>query len=208
MSDTKICKAPTTKGPIRGCLRILPLTAFDFEPGNSGGLRHVCKECRFEYRERTRKPIEDHELKRCESSRKGVERKGCGKLKPATEFPKNSSSVDGRTRICRDCLRAVDRPKRYWERSREKQLAKLPPKPDRCEICGDFGNSAKKGLHRDHDHETGAFRGSICWYCNIALPWLEQTPGIELLARDYLRKHRQLNFLSPKIDGKRVIANE
>ena len=41
--------------------------------------------------------------------------------------------------------------------------------PDRCEVCGNLGKDFQKGLHYDHNHKTGKFRGWICFKCNVAL---------------------------------------
>lgn len=39
------------------------------------------------------------------------------------------------------------------------------PIPERCECCG-LPPSTKRGLHLDHCHLTGRFRGWICHQCN------------------------------------------
>lgn len=43
------------------------------------------------------------------------------------------------------------------------------PKPDQCEICKSLGSDFKYGLHYDHSHTTGKFRGWLCTKCNTAL---------------------------------------
>jgi hypothetical protein len=45
----------------------------------------------------------------------------------------------------------------------------IHPYPDdkRCELCGKLPKS--KSLHADHDHDTGRFRGWICYRCNSML---------------------------------------
>lgn len=43
------------------------------------------------------------------------------------------------------------------------------PIPDQCEICGKDKKLFAKGLHYDHCHRTGKFRGWICFKCNVAL---------------------------------------
>lgn len=43
------------------------------------------------------------------------------------------------------------------------------PIPANCEVCNSLGSSFKKGLHYDHDHATGKFRGWLCTNCNSAL---------------------------------------
>jgi hypothetical protein len=47
---------------------------------------------------------------------------------------------------------------------------------------------AKGGLHLDHDHETGEFRGWLCWHCNTGIGKLGDTPDGLRNALDYLLK--------------------
>lgn len=42
------------------------------------------------------------------------------------------------------------------------------PCPDRCELC-DKPPKGTRGLHLDHCHSTGKFRGWLCQSCNTAL---------------------------------------
>jgi hypothetical protein len=62
-----------------------------------------------------------------------------------------------------------------WIRLRMKQLsdANARPKPSVCECCGRA--PGVRGLHFDHDHETGLFRGWICFRCNTAIGKLGDT---------------------------------
>jgi len=41
--------------------------------------------------------------------------------------------------------------------------------PESCEVCSNLGKNFQKGLHYDHNHKTGNFRGWICFKCNVAL---------------------------------------
>jgi len=52
------------------------------------------------------------------------------------------------------------------------------PKPERCEICNKLGSDFHYGLHYDHDHKTGKFRGWICTNCNTALGLVNDDPKI------------------------------
>ena len=42
------------------------------------------------------------------------------------------------------------------------------PNPEICECCGKL-NTAKRGLHLDHDHKNGKFRGWLCTTCNTGI---------------------------------------
>ena len=53
-----------------------------------------------------------------------------------------------------------------------------PPKPDKCQVCGNLGSDTKKGLHLDHDHKTGKFRGWLCNGCNTSLGHCRDNPEI------------------------------
>ncbi len=59
----------------------------------------------------------------------------------------------------------------YRRRVRKKELEELAGrcKPEQCEICREFAGTGKKGIHFDHNHTTGKFRGWICMRCNLTL---------------------------------------
>lgn len=44
----------------------------------------------------------------------------------------------------------------------------------------------RKGLHVDHDHRTGEFRGLLCGPCNVALGISQEDPGRLLGLAEYL----------------------
>lgn len=50
-----------------------------------------------------------------------------------------------------------------------------------CEICGSY-----KKLCIDHDHDTGLFRGVLCWKCNIAIGHLCESSALCSRAAYYL----------------------
>jgi hypothetical protein len=55
----------------------------------------------------------------------------------------------------------------YQRKSRLKRDETLAgrKKPTQCEVCG----SNETAIHFDHCHQTGAFRGWLCFHCNAAL---------------------------------------
>ena len=73
-----------------------------------------------------------------------------------------------------------------------------------CEICGakEKGNSSPlkrkipNALSRDHNHETGNFRGLLCYSCNVKLGWYEKF-GEEI--NQYLLKNNDFSHVKIKM---------
>lgn len=61
------------------------------------------------------------------------------------------------------------------------------PEPATCECCG-RPPMAGKALALDHDHETGAFRGWLCFFCNSGIGKLGDTVAGLRRALAYLEK--------------------
>ena len=59
------------------------------------------------------------------------------------------------------------------------------PEPEVCEMCG---CSCSRGLSRDHDHATRAFRGWLCNACNIGLGKLGDTITAVERTLEYLKR--------------------
>lgn len=58
-----------------------------------------------------------------------------------------------------------------------------------CEICGVMprgGAGRHNRLYIDHDHQTGAFRGVLCFACNLAIGHFDKTPDVLLAATRYI----------------------
>ena len=66
--------------------------------------------------------------------------------------------------------------------------------PSLCELCGEPNRSGRR-LQFDHDHETGEFRGWLCWRCNATLGKVND--DIELLEKMiiYLARSRRPKLL-------------
>jgi hypothetical protein len=91
----------------------------------------------------------------------------------------------------------LDNPEKFSEytRRRNEKLALERvekagrPRPEVCEICNQPGDS-KVGIHWDHDHATGAFRGWLCGKCNRALGLVGENPELLRALADYLEHHK------------------
>ena len=65
------------------------------------------------------------------------------------------------------------------------------PQPDICEVCGCFAGKGKMGIHYDHDHTTGKFRGWICSRCNRALGMVKDNSETLIALAEYIKKSRE-----------------
>jgi hypothetical protein len=99
----------------------------------------------------------------------------CGQWKALDQFPRNKNSKDGRHSYCKPCHNA--RGKETYERlyggTRHYHLKRrygigadefdelVVRQGGVCAICG-----RPDPEHLDHDHETGAVRGVLCFNCN------------------------------------------
>ncbi len=82
-----------------------------------------------------------------------------------------------------------------WKGGISKAYRKLltpRPQPDICEVCGAFVGKGKQGIHYDHDHITGKFRGWLCARCNIILGWAKDNSETLIALADYLKKSKDL----------------
>jgi hypothetical protein len=58
----------------------------------------------------------------------------------------------------------------------------------KCGICGKTHESCAKGLHLDHDHQTGAVRGLLCFTCNMHLSRRGMRKGFEVESQNWLNR--------------------
>ena len=98
--------------------------------------------------------------------------------------------------VCKRCINL--------NRKRVEYLKTMHPLPDEtytCPICtksrGDLVADQKpekkyfSTFVLDHDHNTGEFRGYICWKCNSALGFLEDKISNVRRALDFLERHEK-----------------
>jgi hypothetical protein len=64
-----------------------------------------------------------------------------------------------------------------------------------CAICRQ-PRPEERTLHVDHDHETGAIRGLLCFTCNNALGNFRDEPELFHAAAQYLDRHDDLAALA------------
>lgn len=61
----------------------------------------------------------------------------------------------------------------------------------RCECCGAHESEFKRGLHIDHDKETGLIRGILCTRCNPGLGYFQHSSERLQMAIKYLDKFKK-----------------
>jgi hypothetical protein len=133
----------------------------------------------------------------------------CGEAKPRT---KKFFAISSRGTMswCRQCIsdRATAWGRTHRERAGinrrrwklktlygitlEEYGARLKSQGGRCRICRrkpEATTGRFSILHVDHDHDTGAVRGLLCWSCNSGLGNMKDSVKILHAAADYLSRH-------------------
>ncbi|MDT0451319.1 endonuclease VII domain-containing protein [Streptomyces hesseae] len=108
----------------------------------------------------------------------------CEQIKPHGEWERNKTSSDGWSSYCRECRARRNRDsyfRRKYGLTQEELQALMEQQGGVCAIC-----LAARPEHVDHDHETGAVRGVLCFSCNAALGQLKDRPDAARRAADYL----------------------
>ena len=80
-------------------------------------------------------------------------------------------------------------------KARKDAYKKLVAEADACEICG--RHPTKRRLCLDHNHNTLAVRGILCFRCNYALGWFKDDPKRLRNAISYLSRKPKW-YLDPK----------
>ena len=123
----------------------------------------------------------------------------CGEWKQLDEFPRNRNCKDGRHPYCKPChnARGKESKQRLYGGSRHYHLKRrygisadefdelVVQQGGVCAICG-----RPDPEHVDHDHETGAVRGILCFNCNGGLGQFRDSIDSLLTAASYLEAHR------------------
>ena len=119
----------------------------------------------------------------------------CGETKALDEFPRNKNSKDGRHTYCKPChnARGKETIERLHGNSRHYHLMRrygigadefdelVRKQGGVCAICG-----RPDPEHVDHDHDTGAVRGILCFNCNGGLGQFRDSVDALRAAADYL----------------------
>jgi len=122
----------------------------------------------------------------------------CGIEKPIKSFKIrfNNNSGSSRGNICLRCCNLNNKRADYL-----KTIHPLPEGNYLCPICQKSKDDLlaqrkpeKKYVSTfvlDHDHNTGEYRGYICWKCNSALGFLEDKISNVRIALNFLEQHEK-----------------
>lgn len=102
-----------------------------------------------------------------------------------TEFSPRKQSPYGVASVCKPCRRALRRRARGVDPERCAE-----PLADHCAICAGAGEVL------DHDHATGAVRGTLCRRCNLLLGRVLDDPALLEAAAGYLQRHNNSNVVA------------
>lgn len=122
----------------------------------------------------------------------------CGEVQPLDAFAINRTDRRGVGSYCLPCHNRVVREnvvknhgstrnrhlKRRYGLTDEDVAAMVEAQGGGCAIC-----AVRPAEHVDHDHETGAVRGVLCFTCNVGLGNFGDEPERLLLAHRYLTRH-------------------
>jgi len=132
----------------------------------------------------------------------GLQRCGlCRQIKALEQFYSNTRNFSGRNYRCIACVKASPRSDNYrvrFERELKKKYgisaedwARAFNRQDGlCAVCHQkLIDDGRNGLHTDHCHRTGRFRGLLCGACNLAAGALKDSPKNALALFLYLQEH-------------------
>jgi hypothetical protein len=148
------------------------------------GLQAYCRECSAEYyrQRRAAKGRTVREKVPVEPGHKHC--RGCGEVKPHSDWHRKKSAPDGLASCCKACKAAVGPAghlRRKYGLTEAERDAMIASQRGLCAICLDA-----LPVHVDHCHKTGRVRGVLCFNCNSAIGKLGDDPDAVRRAAAYL----------------------
>lgn len=182
-----------------------PRDQFWANQSSPDGLAYYCKQCfgernRLYAERRARREGRDYTPRKKAPPVTDGERWcfGCDCALPLDQFIRNRNSPDGRGNYCRPCQgrMSTESRQRLHGTSRHYHLMRrygigagdvdrmLDAQAWACPVCR--VTLTLKTAHVDHDHQTGAVRGILCFNCNGGLGQFRDSPEVLRRAADYL----------------------
>ncbi|WUO53289.1 endonuclease VII domain-containing protein [Streptomyces sp. NBC_00280] len=166
------------------CQKEKPRTVFASNKSMRDGLQAYCRECSAEYY-RQRQEAKGRLVRAKVPVPPGSKHcRGCGEVKPHSDWHRRNSAPDGLASRCRTCKAAAGpaghlrRKYGITEAERDELIAS---QKGVCCIC-----LAASAVQVDHCHKTGRVRGVVCFNCNSGLGLLRDDPDAMYRAADYL----------------------
>ncbi|RFU87072.1 recombination endonuclease VII [Streptomyces triticagri] len=166
------------------CKERKPRAAFAGNRSAKDGLQAYCRECWSAYHQ-------ERQLAKGKNVRPRVAVpaghkfcRGCGEIKPHSEWHRNATASDGLASCCKECKAARGRAghlKSQYGMTEAERDELIAAQKGLCVIC-----LKAPAVHVDHDHETGRVRGVLCFNCNSALGKLGDDPDALTRAISYL----------------------
>ncbi|MET9967588.1 endonuclease VII domain-containing protein [Streptomyces sp. NPDC006356] len=166
------------------CQESKPRAAFASNKSMRDGLQAYCRECSAEYyrQRQAAKGRAVHEKVPVPPGHKHC--RGCGEVKPHSEWHRKTSAADGLASRCKAC-KAVTGPaghlRRKYGLTEAQRDEMVASQMGLCVIC-----LKAPAVHVDHCHKTGRVRGVLCFNCNSGLGLLRDDPDVINRAADYL----------------------
>lgn len=122
----------------------------------------------------------------------------CREVLPFAAFYKNASREFSITARCRSCIKTgpayrdsrtafAGQMRRLCGLTVEEWARAFHAQEGRCAVCRDvLDDSRVNGLHTDHCHASGQFRGLLCGGCNTAAGSLRDRPDVARALAVYL----------------------
>lgn len=161
------------------CGEVKPLDEFNKDRTARDGRRTCCKPCYSAYG-RERRNANRERLRSVDDSNVAKKCRDCGAHKPAADFHRSPSALDGRQSQCKLCTRARHLMRQYGL-TQERFAAMLASQNGGCAICGTATPGGSGAFHVDHDHTCcpgektcgACVRGLLCKGCNTRLGYIE-----------------------------------
>lgn len=137
--------------------------------GSGTTLAAKCKRCVYDNNQRKK-------IDRAAYNRGAAERQ----RKKYTANPQHFRDKNRRNRL-----------KRHYGLSAEQHAGMVEAQGGLCWLCGKPPAGTWKVLNVDHDHATGRIRRLLCYPCNVAIGYFQDSPELMRKAADYVEAHRE-----------------
>ncbi|MCC9708657.1 endonuclease VII domain-containing protein [Streptomyces sp. MNU76] len=161
------------------CGEFRPYAAFARKRSNLDGLQRHCRNCATSVPSRD---MESPVLGPADCVSEGHKRcRGCGQVKPHSEWHRKREGFAGRCKACRTAARPAEHLRRKYGLTEADRDELIASQGGVCCIC-----LSAPAAHVDHCHKTGRVRGVLCFNCNAGLGLLRDDPDALNRAADYL----------------------